>query len=121
MSDKIRTIETLAMDSWPAEVIQSLDGWRLRRDPVGSRRVNSVWPNREKGTLPLEIKINRVEAFYQSWGQPPRYQISPANLPPGLDRLLETRGYSDVARTAVQTASMTRILARTEFETQTNP
>ena len=91
MTEQIRLIEELAMNAWPAELIEPLDGWWMRWHRMTSRRVNSVWPNAWGGRIPLAIKLEKVEQFYMLREQPARYQICPAALPEGLDDVLEVR------------------------------
>jgi GNAT superfamily N-acetyltransferase len=105
-TELVRHIETLAMNAWPAETIEPLDGWKLRQDAAPSRRVNSVWPNEWGGKIPVAKKLDDVEAFYAGYQQPARYQICPANLPEGLDTVLEARGYWVDAPTMVQTTDI---------------
>ncbi len=100
--EKIRFIENIAMNAWPAETIEPLDGWRLRQHPAPSRRVNSVWPNESGGEILLKRKLEQVEDFYSKYNQPARYQVCPANLPEGLDDVLEARRYWVDAPTQVQ-------------------
>jgi len=112
MKDEIRLMEELAMNAWPAELVEPLDGWRIRWHRMASRRVNSVWPNDWDGQVPLAIKLEKVELFYTLRGQPARYQICPAALPDGLDEVLETRGYTVDGVTAVQVVEVPEVLAR---------
>ncbi len=108
--DEIKLIEELAMNAWPAEVVDDLDGWKLRWHKMSSRRVNSVWPNAWDGQMPLALMLEKVAFFYALRGQPARYQICPAALPPGLDEVLETRGYTVDALTAVQVAEVENVI-----------
>ncbi|MFQ5615764.1 MAG: GNAT family N-acetyltransferase [Anaerolineales bacterium] len=110
---QIRFIEELAANAWPAETIQIVDGWWLRFNHDVSRRANSVWPNENGGRVPLELRLTLAEAFYARRGLPVRYQICPACLPVGLDDVLEARGYTVDAPTAVQIADTSIVLART--------
>lgn len=110
----IRHLEELAANAWPAAVVQIVDGWRLRFNGGITRRANSVWPNEDGRRLPLVEKLALVEDFYARWGGPARYQICPAARPDDLDAILVRRGYTLDALTAVQTASLTAVLARTE-------
>lgn len=111
MLDHIRLIETLAMNAWPAEEVEMLDGWRLRFSWGVTRRANSVWPNRTRGQHPLNEKLDAVEAFYAARNLPARYQICPAQIPADLDQMLAARGYVEDASTQVQTATADRVLA----------
>lgn len=109
---RILQIETCALHAWPAREAVPLDGWLLRTHTVPSRRVNSVWPNVWEGQVPLARKLELVESFYRGKGQPARYQVCPAARPPGLDEVLEARGYAVDAPTNVQIASVDSVLQR---------
>lgn len=110
---QVQGVETLTANAWPAAEVQDLDGWRLRHTAGVTRRANSVWPNATKDTLAVPDKVDAVETFYRARRLPARYQISPAAQPGDLDTLLAERGYTAVARTAVQIAPLTTILAKT--------
>lgn len=112
----IHFIEQLAANAWPAEVVQIVDGWRLRFNGGVTRRANSVWPNDSGQRLSLEEKLVIVEDFYTRRGEPARFQICPAAQPANLDTILATRGYTIDALTAVQTAPLSTVLARTEAD-----
>src|SRR5690606_9821053 len=62
----------------------------------------------------LEEKLARVEEFYSARNLPSRFQICPAAQPMGLDSVLADRGYRAVARTAVQSANLQKMLAHLE-------
>ncbi len=111
--NQIRLIEELAMNAWPAETIQIVDGWRLRFNHGVSRRTNSVWPNEWAGRIPLAVKMELAAEFYQRRGLPSRFQVCPASLPEGLDDVLESQGYRLVAPTMVQTAPVEAVLQAT--------
>src|SRR5438046_2819424 len=111
-SDILR-IETLAANAWPAAEVEELAGWRLRHTAGVTRRANSVWPNEKTGCPPVEELLRQVEIFYGQRHLPPRFQICPVMQPANLDGLLAARGYRSVARTAVQVAELTTILAQT--------
>lgn len=110
----IHLLEELAANAWPAEVVQVLDGWRLRFNRNVTRRANSVWPNGAGNGHSLEQKLALAEDFYARWGCPTRYQMCPAAHPANLDAILAEHGYTIDARTAVQIASLETVLARTE-------
>lgn len=112
-TDHIHLLEELAANAWPAEIIQVVDGWRLRYTGNVHRRVNSVWPNEDNGRYPLSTKLELVEAFYQQRQAPARFQICPAALPAPLDEVLAERGYVIDAPTHVQTAALPPILHHT--------
>jgi ribosomal protein S18 acetylase RimI-like enzyme len=110
----IRLLEELAANAWPAEVVQMVDGWRLRFNENVSRRANSVWPNGSEDYLSLEEKLALVEEFYLRRGCPARYHICPVAQPTSLDKILARRGYIRDARTAVQIAPLEIVLTRAQ-------
>jgi GNAT superfamily N-acetyltransferase len=110
----IRFIEELAANAWPAEIVQVVDGWRLRFNQSVTRRANSVWPNETGDHHSLKEKLALVEDFYARRDCPPRYHICPAAQPANLDKILANHGYTSDARTAVQTASLETLLSRTQ-------
>jgi ribosomal protein S18 acetylase RimI-like enzyme len=112
-TDQIRYLEELAANAWPAEIIQVIDGWRLRYTGNVHRRVNSVWPNEAGGRSALPTKLQLVEDFYQRHHAPAIYQICPAAQPTNLDEVLAERGYVIDAPTNVQTADLPTILQNT--------
>lgn len=111
MSTQIYLLEQLAANAWPPVVTQIVDGWLLRYASGVSRRANSVLTLQETGEASLDERIREVEAFYARRGLPARFHISPAVSPADLDQLLAERGYRVDAPTAVQTASLTGVLA----------
>jgi ribosomal protein S18 acetylase RimI-like enzyme len=112
----IHHIEELAANAWPAAVMQTIDGWRLRFSWNVTRRANSVWPNGAGNSHILAQKLDWVEAFYARWGGPARYQICPAAQPSDLDAVLEARSYITEALTAVQHAPLAVVLKNTNSE-----
>ena len=106
-------IEELAANAWPAFVIQVIDGWRLRFNRDVTRRANSVWSNDRGNHHTLDEKLLLVEDFYTRWGVLARYQICPAAQPADLDAVLANRGYITDARTSVQIALLSTVIART--------
>lgn len=113
-------LEELAANAWPAEVVQLVDGWRLRFTPgVTSRRVNSVWPNNPGRFSTVNQKLDWVEAFYARRKLPARFQICPAAQPANLDEILAERGYHLDAPTFVQSVAIEMILERLPPQTET--
>ena len=108
----VREIEELAANAWRPEVEQHLGGWRLRYTGGHSRRVNSVFSNFPPADLPIEACLDLVEDFYQRRGVTPRFQLCPAAFPPDLPEILETRGYSFSAHTAMKTQTIAHLLEK---------
>lgn len=90
----ILNLDKIAADAWPAAVRKDMDGWVLRHSGGISRRADSVAPFAVNGAVPdLEERLAAVENAYRAVGTPPRFQISPAAAPEGLDGVLAARGY----------------------------
>ena len=93
MATELLALERIGFDIWRAPDTDELDGWRLRFAHGVTGRANSVWPNGD-GAMPLETKLERVEAWYAARGFPARYQVTAAARPPALAEALAARGYS---------------------------
>jgi GNAT superfamily N-acetyltransferase len=119
-STRFRTdeLEAVAYDFWRAPEVVELDGWRLRFGQGVSGRANSVWPNGD-GSLPLDEKIERTEAWYRSRGLFVLFQLTDAARPAGLEDALVARGYEQrVAPVSVQLALIGDVLARTHGDAE---
>lgn len=110
---QVHLVESLAANAWPPEIIQHLDGWRLRYTGGSSRRVNSVWANEPLNGLSLEAGLDLVEDFYRRRNAPPCYQLCPASLPKNLRDALLARGYVEWAHTSVKVQTIPALLAKT--------
>jgi GNAT superfamily N-acetyltransferase len=111
-------LEAVAYDFWRAPEVAELDGWRLRFAHGITGRANSVWPNGD-GTLPLDEKIDRAEAWYRERGLATLFQLTEAARPAGLEDALVARGYE--ARgvpVSVEVASLDAVLARTSGDAE---
>jgi len=105
-------LEAIAYEFWRAPEVEEIDGWRLRFGYGITGRANSVWPN-GAGTLPLEEKIDRAEAWYHERYRPTLFQLTEAARPDGLDEALAARGYElRGAPVSVETATLADVLAR---------
>jgi ribosomal protein S18 acetylase RimI-like enzyme len=69
-----------------------------------------VWPNESSGQDALEEKLHTVDDFYARWGTRARYQMCPAAQPDDLDHILDQRGYTLAAQTAVQVTSAATVM-----------
>lgn len=117
-TDRIRFVEELAANAWPAAIVQHVDGWRFRFNWGITRRANSVWPNYTQNRYPLETRLAMVEDFYARWGSPARFQMCPAAQPENLDDILARRGYIIKSPTEVQSAPTALVLSRTEIRAE---
>ncbi|MFN8471638.1 MAG: GNAT family N-acetyltransferase [Anaerolineae bacterium] len=106
------------MNAWPAAIVQTLGGWRLRFNWGVTSRANSVWPNDADEAPPLEERLRIADDFYARRGAPAQYQISPASRPGDLDAHLAQCGYAIHSRTCVQTASLADVIARASTTTR---
>lgn len=102
----VRRLERLALAAWPAPVVEELGGWVLRFAHGVTGRANSVWTAEDDGTIGVDDKIEAAERFYESHGVAPRFQLTPASVPAGLDRALDARGYRAATPVLVQTAPL---------------
>ncbi len=90
----ILTLDKIAAAAWPAAFSKDMDGWVLRHSGGISRRADSVAPFAVHGAMPvLSARLDAIEAAYRANDTPPRFQISPAAAPDGLDGVLAQRGY----------------------------
>ena len=85
-------IEQAAVRGWPARDTELIDGWLARASSGTSVRGNSVaalaWTGSDLG-----MAIQCVVAFYRDRGDTPRFTISDASVPAGLDDALERAGW----------------------------
>jgi GNAT superfamily N-acetyltransferase len=106
---EVERLEEMAFAAWPAEHVEEHHGWRLRWLGGITRRGNSAWTGRTAGAPPLAARIEHAEAFYAARATTASFHLSPL-APPGLDTLLEERGYVVDAPVSVQTAPLDRVL-----------
>lgn len=87
-----RRIEAASLNAWPALRQARVAGWILRFANGYTRRANSVNPLHppEGG---LEKAVAACERIYRERGLPPVFRLTSPFAPPGLDELLERRGY----------------------------
>ena len=105
----IAQLERLAFDAWPAEVVETLSGWRLRFNHGVTHRASSVWPAEATGPLALGARIEAAEAFYRARDASALFQISGAAAPASLDAALEARGYERRLPTRMETADAAHV------------
>lgn len=84
--------------TWPPARVVDVDGWRVGLSGGLTRRANSVLPL----GAPADpgAALDRVEALYAEAGQPSIVRVCRAAAP-GLDDLLEARGYAAISHTDV--------------------
>jgi ribosomal protein S18 acetylase RimI-like enzyme len=93
-------IERAAMRAWPAEEVEEVEGWWLRRTVgVGRRRSNSLLPPADSGSAARTAEV--ALAVAEELGFEAVVQVSPAEAHLRLDEALEGRGMAFGGRTLV--------------------
>jgi GNAT superfamily N-acetyltransferase len=87
-----RRIETASLNAWPALRQERVGGWILRFANGYTKRANSVNPL-DPSAGDLEAAVAACERIYREQGLPPVFRLTEPFAPPGLDELLERRGY----------------------------
>jgi ribosomal protein S18 acetylase RimI-like enzyme len=104
---RIRRLEEISIDAWPALETSLFDGWVIRFGGGFSRRSNSVVP-----LYPPEIevhdKIRACESLYRERGLRTVFKLTAASAPRELDGVLAEAGYRSEAETSVQTLPLGR-------------
>lgn len=99
-----------ALDAtWPCAEAGWVGGWKLRRGLGGGRRASSVWPCAAPDR-PLGDAVAEVEERMRSWGQPPLFQLGPADAE--LDALLAARGYAEITPCVLMAVEAAPLAAR---------
>lgn len=84
-------IERAAVRAWPAEEVEEVEGWVLRRtEGVARRRSNSMLPPVEAGVAVRTMEVAFATA--EELGFSVTVQVSPAEMHLALDEALEDRG-----------------------------
>jgi ribosomal protein S18 acetylase RimI-like enzyme len=108
-TERIRLLEDIGADAWPAATTLWLDGWRLGLDLGVTRRANSVLPNAEHPVGHPEAMIVEVERHYREQGLRPCFKMTDAAEPADLDLRLERRGYRAEGHSLVLVADTVKV------------
>ena len=93
-------IERAAARAWPADEVEEVEGWLLRRtEGVNRRRSNSLLP--PPSCVDAVRTVELALATAEELGVAPVIQVSPAEVHLGLDEALEDRGMTVGGRTLV--------------------
>jgi GNAT superfamily N-acetyltransferase len=93
-------LERLAFRAWPAEEVEEVAGWRLRRTVgVDRRRSNSMLPPADSATAARTAELALATA--EELDFTPAVQVAPAEAHLLLDEALEARGMAFGAPTLV--------------------
>ena len=109
-ADRIVSLERLAYNAWTARDVEQYGHWFLRADEGVTRRANSVFPFGAPPTRNLQDAIEHCISFYKKRDILPRFQVTSASRPDGLDMSLEDLGFAFEMRTYLQTAPIDRLL-----------
>ncbi|NWF70376.1 MAG: GNAT family N-acetyltransferase [Chloroflexi bacterium] len=105
MTARIRHLEELSINAFPAQHTLHYDGWLLRFARGYSRRANAVYPLYDS-YRPLAEKIAYCESRYQAQGQRVIFKLTDAAVPHQLDAALDAAGYVLEAGTLLQTCAL---------------
>ena len=97
----IRQLEEISINAWPALETLLYDGWVLRFANGYTRRSNSVNPL-YPSSKDIDEKISTCELLYQGKQLNTAFKMTAQSTPPGLDAILEARGYQAQAHTSLQ-------------------
>jgi GNAT superfamily N-acetyltransferase len=113
MNRRLRELEEMVVDAWPAGEMHELEGWLLRASGGPSRRGNSIATldfHGDDSSLPEALA--RAEAWYRARSRVPLFQIGPCVQPTDLDAQLEQRGYQKQDLTWFASAAPHDVLER---------
>lgn len=105
--ERIRLLEDVGADAWPAAATLWLEGWRLGLDRGVTRRANSVLPN--AAVADPDAMIAEVERRYRERGLPPCFKMTVAAEPGDLDDRLARKGYHAEGHSLVLVADAGRV------------
>jgi len=91
-ADQIQHLERLSCRAWPGIAETPIGGWLAQRAAGYTRRCNSVHAFANPG-MELRTAIAQSEGFYTSVALVPRFKLTDASQPAGLERLLPEIGY----------------------------
>ena len=92
-ADTVRRYETLTLNTAPALIEATIDGWRLRASGTDTRRSNSA-TCLAPSSVPLDTTIAAIEQWFEARNQERVFRMTHALSPPGMDAMLESMGYA---------------------------
>ncbi|MGH3765024.1 MAG: GNAT family N-acetyltransferase [Pseudonocardiaceae bacterium] len=110
--ETVRGLQERAARALPAEHIERIGGWWLRRSASSSWWMGTVLPHGDASRGELAGMISAAERFYAGFGVATRFQISPGACPADLDATLAERGYRWDSPMSLQTAPTVDVQAQ---------
>jgi len=92
-ADTVRAYETLTLDTAPALIEATIDGWRLRASGTDTRRSNSATCVEPSSVAPA-VTIAAIEQWFDAHKQERVFRMTDQLSPPGMDAQLESMGYA---------------------------
>lgn len=105
-------LEELSLNNWQPLSTLLYDGWILRFAEGYTKRANSINPIYDS-TYDVDLKIAECEHIYATNHLPTVFKISPFVHPANLDDILETKGYSILDTTSIQTLDLDHVMPPT--------
>ena len=111
--ETVRVLQEKVARALPAEQVERIGGWWLRRSASPSWWMGTVLPHgAHAGRDELEPMIAAAERFYAGFGVATTFQVSPGACAGDLDATLAERGYRRHSRMSLQTASTADVQAQ---------
>ncbi|MFW9915700.1 MAG: hypothetical protein ACFFGZ_08815, partial [Candidatus Thorarchaeota archaeon] len=105
--EQIRELEKIAFNAWPAqERVNVGGGWIFRATSGITRRANSVFPIHELVGIDVEGGIKKAIEFYRRRNLIPRFQMTKASQPHGLDKILEDANFTKELCVSIQEVTL---------------
>jgi ribosomal protein S18 acetylase RimI-like enzyme len=104
-SETVRGLQERAARGLPAEHVEQVGDWWLRRSATSSWWMATVLPHGAADRTELERRIGIAERFYAGSGLATRFQVCPAVCPAELDTRLAERGYRRESPMSLQVAA----------------
>ncbi|MDT7726150.1 MAG: hypothetical protein QOI21_2726 [Actinomycetota bacterium] len=111
-AETVQGLQERVARALPAEHVEHVGGWWLRRSASSSWWTGTVLPHGDAGRDELVRMISSAERFYAGFGVPTRFQVSPGACPADLDATLAERGYRRGNPMSLQTASAVGVQAQ---------
>ena len=123
--NELRRLEEAAMNAWPALQTVLIDGWVLRFAGGYTKRANSINPTYSgvhESEADLISRIETCRQIYAARGLPAIFRFTSFGVPPGIDDLLEARGYRVIDCTLVLRCDLEALaLAENEMPVHDTP